>query len=127
METSLTPASPSYGGRVDNRMRESAKQWRFVRVSIAVSVEAPIRESAARNGRRRFPDSCETDARCEPWFLHKWRPPYASHMIGILGLKGLQLAMGHKDIATTSEYPHFLGGDGIKERVEASELAKFIR
>jgi hypothetical protein len=35
--------------------------------------------------------------------------------------------MGHKDIATTSKYLHFLGGDGIKEKVEASDLAKLIR
>jgi hypothetical protein len=48
-------------------------------------------------------------------------------MIGVLGLKGLQLAMGHKDMATTSKYLHFLGGDGIREKVEASELAKLIR
>jgi hypothetical protein len=48
-------------------------------------------------------------------------------MIGVLGLKGLQLAMGHKDIATTSKYLHFPGGDGFKEKVEASDLAKLIR
>ena len=61
------------------------------------------------------------------WYLHKWRHTYASHMIGTLGLTGLQLAMGHKDIATTSKYLHFLGSDGIKEKVEASPLAKMIR
>jgi site-specific recombinase XerD len=48
-------------------------------------------------------------------------------MISVLGLKGLQLAMGHKDIATTSKYLHFVGDDGIKEKVEASPLAKMIR
>jgi site-specific recombinase XerD len=48
-------------------------------------------------------------------------------MIEVLGLKGLQLALGHKDIATTSKYLHFLGGDGIREKVEASRLAKMIR
>jgi integrase len=56
-----------------------------------------------------------------------WRHTFASHMIGVLGPKGLQLAMGHKDIATTSKHLHFLGGDGIKEKVEASTLAKMIR
>lgn len=73
------------------------------------------------------PYSCNTHPRCERWFLHKWRHTFASHMIGVLGLKGLQLAMGHKDIATTSKYLHFVGGDGVKEKVEASSLAKMIR
>jgi site-specific recombinase XerD len=59
--------------------------------------------------------------------LHKWRHTYASHTIAVLGLKGLQLAMGHKDIATTSKYLHFIGGEGVKEKVEASQLAKMIR
>jgi len=35
--------------------------------------------------------------------------------------------MGHKDIATTSKYLHFLDNDGIKEKVEASPLARMIR
>jgi integrase/recombinase XerD len=74
-----------------------------------------------------LPYSCKTDPRCERCFLHKWRHTFSSHMIGVLGLKGLQLAMGHKDIATTSKYLHFPGGDGFKEKVEASDLAKLIR
>lgn len=46
---------------------------------------------------------------------------------GVLGLKGLQLAMGHKDIATTSKYLHFLGGDGIKEKVDEPRMLELLR
>jgi integrase len=121
------PTRKSYGGGIDSHMLETCKAVAF-RAGLNCShchVKYTIKRSKTR--KETVPCSCNTHPRCERWFLHKWRHFFASYMMWVLGLKGLQLAMGHKDIATTSEYLHFLGGDGIKEKVEASALVKMIR
>lgn len=120
------PTRKAYGGGVDNHMLETCKEI-ALRAGLNCghcSGTYTVKRSKTRKEKVLY--SCTTDPRCERWYLHKWRHTYASHMIGVLGLKGLQLAMGHKEIATTSKYLHFLGDDGIKEKVEASELAKLI-
>ncbi len=121
------PTRKAYGGGIDKHMLETCKEI-ALRAGLNCghcSGTYTVKRSKTRKEKVLF--SCKTDPRCERWYLHKWRHTYASHMIGVLGLKGLQLAMGHKDIATTSKYLHFLGGDGVKEKVEASDLAKLIR
>jgi len=113
------PTRKSYGGGLDGHMLEKCKEVAF-RAGLNCghcSGSYTIKRSKTR--KEVLPYSCKNDPRCERWYLHKWRHTYASHMIAVLGLKGLQLAMGHKDIATTSKYLHFLGGDGVKEKVEA--------
>ncbi len=121
------PTRKAYGGGIDNHMLETCKEI-ALRAGLNCghcSGTHTVKRSKTRKEKLTY--SCKTDPRCERWYLHKWRHTYASHMIGVLGLKGLQLAMGHKDIATSSKYLHFLGSDGIKEKVEASDLAKLIR
>ena len=121
------PTRKSYGGGVDAHMLEKCKE-----IALRAGLNCGLCEGTytikrSKTRKEKVPYRCKTHPRCEQWYLHKWRHTYASHMIGVLGLKGLQLAMGHKDIATTSKYLHFLGGDGIKEKVEASDLAKLVR
>jgi len=121
------PTRKSYGGGIDSHMLEACKAVAFRAGLNCGHCHGTYTIKRSKTRKETVPYSCKTHPRCEQWFLHKWRHTFASHMIGVLGLKGLQLAMGHKDIATTSKYLHFLGGDGIKEKVEASALAKMIR
>jgi len=121
------PTRKAYGGGIDKHMLETCKEIALRAGLNCGHCSGTYTVKRSKTRKEEVPYSCKTDPRCERWYLHKWRHTYASHMIGVLGLKGLQLAMGHKDIATTSKYLHFLGGDGIKEKVEASELAKLIR
>ena len=120
------PTRKAYGGGTDNHMLEKCKEIAFRAGLNCGHCTGTYTVKRSKTKKETLPYSCKTDPRCERWYLHKWRHTYASHMIGVLGLKGLQLAMGHKDIATTSKYLHFLGGDGIREKVEASDLAKLI-
>lgn len=121
------PTRKGYGGGIDKHMLETCKEIALRAGLNCGHCSGTYTVKRSKTRKEKVPYSCKTDPRCERWYLHKWRHTYASHMIGVLGLKGLQLAMGHKDIATTSKYLHFLGGDGIKEKVEASDLAKLIR
>ena len=74
----------------------------------------------------RMPYFCKTAPRCSHWFLHKWRHTFASNLLPVLGLKKLQLVLGHKDIATTQKYLHLVGEDEVREKVEHSVLAAFV-
>jgi integrase len=121
------PTRKSYGGGIDGHMRETCKEVASRAGLNCGHCSGTYTIKRSKTRKEVVPYSCKNDPRCEQWYLHKWRHTYASHMIAVLGLKGLQLAMGHKDIATTSKYLHFVGGDGVKEKVEASPLAKMIR
>lgn len=121
------PTRKGYGGGIDKHMLDTCKEIALRAGLNCGHCSGTYTVKRSKTRKEKVPYSCKTDPRCERWYLHKWRHTYASHMIGVLGLKGLQLAMGHKDIATTSKYLHFLGGDGLKEKVEASDLAKLIR
>ena len=125
--TAPHPTRKSYGGGVDAHMLEKCKEIALRAGLNCGHCEGTYTIKRSKTRKEKVPYCCKTHPRCERWYLHKWRHTYASHMIGVFGLKGLQLALGHKDIATTSKYLHFLGGDGIREKVEASELAKLIR
>ena len=121
------PTRKSYGGGIDGHMLDTCKTI-ALRAGLNCghcSGTYTIKRSKSR--KEVVPYSCKSHPRCERWYLHKWRHTYASHMIETLGLTGLQLAKGHKDVATTSKYLHFLHDGGIKEKVEASPLAKMIR
>ena len=121
------PTRKSYGGGVDSHMLETCKAVAFRAGLNCGHCRGTYTIKRSKTRKETVPYSCNTHPRCERWYLHKWRHTYASHTIAVLGLKGLQLAMGHKDIATTSKYLHFIGGEGVKEKVEASQLAKMIR
>jgi integrase len=121
------PTRKSYGGGIDGHMLETCKRIALNAGLNCGDCEGTYTIKRSKTRKETVPYFCKTDPRCKRWYLHKWRHTYASHMIETLGLKGLQLALGHKDIATTSKYLHFLGGDGIKEKVEGSWLAKIIR
>lgn len=121
------PTRKSYGGGVDGHMLETCKKVALRAGLNCGHCEGTYTIKRSKTRKESVPYSCKTHPRCERWYLHKWRHTYASHSIAVLGLRGLQLAMGHKDIATTSKYLHFLDNDGIKEKVEASPLARMIR
>ena len=121
------PTRKSYGGGTDKHMLDTCKRIAFHAGLNCGHCSGTYTIKRSKTRKELVPYSCKTHPRCTRWYLHKWRHTYASHMIGVLGLKGLQLAMGHKDVTTTSKYLHFLGGDGIKEKVEASPLARMIR
>ena len=82
-----------------------------------------VKRSATK--KKKLPYSCKTAPRCSHWFLHKWRHTFASNMLPVLGLKKLQLVLGHKDISTTQKYLHLVGEDEVREKVEHSVLAGF--
>ncbi len=121
------PTRKSYGGGIDSHMLETCKAVAFRAGLNCGHCHGTYTIKRSKKRKEKVPYCCKTHPRCHRWFLHKWRHTYASHMIAVLGLKGLQLALGHKDIATTSKYLHFLDAEGIREKVEASELAKLIR
>ena len=121
------PTRKSYGGGIDKHLLDTCKEVAFRAALNCGHCSGTYTIKRSKTRKEIVPYSCKTHPRCNRWYLHRWRHTYASHMIGVLGLKGLQLAMGHKDIATTSKYLHFLGSDDIKEKVEASLLAKMIR
>ena len=104
------PTRPDYGGDgVDAHMLEACKEIAF--------------RAGLNCGK------CEgtyTAPRCSHWFLHKWRHTFASNLLPVLGLKKLQLVLGHKDIATTQKYLHLVGEDEVREKVEHSVLAAFV-
>ena len=74
----------------------------------------------------KLPYCCKTHGRCTYWFLHKWRHTFASNMLPVLGLKKLQLVLGHKDIATTQKYLHLVREDDVREKIERSPLAAML-
>lgn len=121
------PTRKAYGGGIDNHMLETCKKIALRAGLNCGHCSGTYTVKRSKTRKEKVPYTCKADPRCKHWYLHKWRHTYASHMIGVLGLKGLQLALGHKDIATTSKYLHFIGGEGILEKVEASELARLIR
>ena len=120
------PTRPDYGGDgVDAHLLESCKQIALRAGLNCGKCEGTytIKRSAIK--KEVLPYSCKTSPRCSHWFLHKWRHTFASNMLAVLGLKKLQLVLGHKDISTTQKYLHLVGEDEVKEKVEHSALAAF--
>ena len=121
------PTRPEYGGDgVDAHLLESCKQIALRAGLNCGKCEGThtIKRSAIKKEVLMY--SCKTSPRCSHWFLHKWRHTFASNMLAVLGLKKLQLVLGHKDISTTQKYLHLVGEDEVKEKVEHSALAAFV-
>jgi len=121
------PTRPDYGGDgVDAHMLEACKE-----IALRAGLNCgkcvgtyTVKRSATK--KKKLPYSCKTAPRCSHWFLHKWRHTFASNMLPVLGLKKLQIVLGHKDIATTQKYLHLVGEDEVREKVEHSVLAAFV-
>jgi len=121
------PTRPNYGGEgVDSHLLETCKE-----IALRAGLNCgkckgtyTVKRSATK--KERLPYCCKTSPRCSHWFLHKWRHTFASNMLPVLGLKKLQLVLGHKDISTTQKYLHLVGEDEVREKVERSALAAFV-
>jgi integrase/recombinase XerD len=121
------PTRPDYGGDgVDAHLLEACK-----RIALRAGLNCgkckgtyTIKRSATR--KEKIPYTCKTSPRCAHWFLHKWRHTFASNMLPVVGLKKLQIVLGHKDIATTQKYLHLVGEDEVREKVEQSALAAYV-
>ncbi len=120
------PTRPGYGGGVDGHMLEMCKA-----IALRAGLNCgrcegtyTIKRSAIRKEKISY--HCSTSPRCSHWYLHKWRHTYASNMLAVLGLKKLQLVLGHKDIATTQKYLHLVGEDEVRDKIEQSALAAYV-
>jgi site-specific recombinase XerD len=121
------PTRPNYGGDgVDAHLLEACKQIALRAGLNCGKCEGTYTAKRSATRKEKLSYSCKTVPRCSRWFLHKWRHTFASNMLPVLGLKKLQLVLGHKDISTTQKYLHLVGEDEVKEKVEHSVLAKFI-
>jgi integrase len=121
------PTRPNYGGDgVDAHLLEACKEIAVPAGLNCGKCEGTYTVKRSATKKEKLPYSCKTAPRCSRWFLHKWRHTFASNMLPVLGLKKLQIVLGHKDISTTLKYLHLVGEDEVKEKVEQSILAKFV-
>lgn len=121
------PTRPDYGGDgVDAHLLEACKEIALRAGLNCGKCEGTFTVKRSARKKEKLPYSCKTAPRCSRWFLHKWRHTFASNMLPVLGLKKLQLVLGHKDISTTQKYLHLVGEDEVKEKVERSALAAFV-
>jgi len=121
------PTRPNYGGDgVDAHLLEVCKEIALRAGLNCGNCKGTYTIKRSTTKRVKVPYSCKTEPRCSHWFLHKWRHTFASNMLPVLGLKKLQLVLGHKDISTTQKYLHLVGEDEVKEKVEHSVLAAFV-
>ena len=86
--TAPHPTRKSYGGGVDNHMMETCKAVAFRAGLNCGHCQGTYTIKRSKRRKETVPYACKTHPRCERWLLHKWRHTYASHMIGVLGLKG---------------------------------------
>jgi len=120
------PTRPDYGGKgVDTHMLEACKEVAFRADLNCGKCEGTYTVKRSVRKREKVPYSCKTSPRCHHWNRHRWRHTFASNMLPVLGLKKLQLVLGHKDISTTQKYLHLVGEDEVREKVEHSVLAGF--
>lgn len=121
------PTRPDYGGEgVDAHMLEACKEIALRADLNCGKCEGTYTVKRSATKKKKLPYSCKTAPRCSNWFLHKWRHTFASNMLPVLGLKKLQLVLGHKDISTTQKYLHLVGEEEVREKVEHSVLAGFV-
>ena len=121
------PTRPNYGGDgVDAHLLETCKQIALRARLNCGKCKGTYTVKRSATKKEKLPYSCKTAPRCSHWFLHKWRHTFASNMLPVLGLKKLQLVLGHKDISTTQKYLHLVGEDEVMEKVEHSVLARFV-
>ena len=121
------PTRPNYGGDgVDAHLLEACKQIALRAGLNCGKCEGTYTVKRSATKKEKLPYSCKTQPRCSHWFLHKWRHTFASNMLPVLGLKKLQMVLGHKDISTTQKYLHLVGEDEVQEKVEHSVLAAFV-
>lgn len=124
--TTTHPKRPKYGGKgVDAHMLEHCKRIALEAGLNCGKCEGTYTVKRSATKKVKLPYSCKTHPRCSHWFLHKWRHTFASNMLPVLGLKKLQIVLGHKDIATTQKYLHLVGEDEVREKVEKCALATF--
>ncbi|HKD61862.1 MAG TPA: tyrosine-type recombinase/integrase [Terracidiphilus sp.] len=121
------PTRPNYGGDgVDAHLLEACKEIALRAGLNCGKCQGTCTVKRSTTKKQKLPYSCKTAPRCSRWFLHKWRHTFASNMLPVLGLKKLQLVLGHKDISTTQKYLHLVAEDEVKEKVEHSALAAFV-
>ena len=121
------PTRPNYGGDgVDAHMLDTCKEIAFRAGLNCGRCEGTYTVKRSATKKEKLHYSCRTHPRCSNWYLHKWRHTFASNMLPVLGLKKLQLVLGHKDIATTQKYLHLVNEEEVRTKVERSTLAAYI-
>ena len=113
--TSPHPLRPSYGGNSpDAHHLELCKE-------IAWRAGLNCQNCVTKQG------ECRSGPYCHAWYLHKFRHTFATNMVhSDVDIKTLQVLLGHKNIATTEKYLKSLRLEGLREKVAASSLMKFI-
>ena len=120
------PTRPDYGGKgVDAHMLETCKEIAFRAGLNCGKCEGTCTVKRSARKKEKIAYSCKTSPRCHHWNRHRWRHTFASNMLPVLGLKKLQLVLGHKDLATTQKYLHLVNEDEVRDKVERSALAAF--
>ena len=120
------PTRPDYGGKgEDAHMLETCKEIAFRAELNCGKCEGTYTVKRSARKKEKISYCCKTSPRCHHWNRHRWRHTFASNMLPVLGLKKLQLVLGHKDISTTQKYLHLVGEDEVREKVEHSALAAF--
>ncbi|HEY1578373.1 MAG TPA: site-specific integrase [Terracidiphilus sp.] len=124
--TSRHPKRSNYGGEgVDAHLLEHCKEIAFRAGLNCGNCEGTYTVKRSATKKLKLGYSCKTHPRCSRWILHNWRHTFASHMLPVLGLRKLQIVLGHKDISTTQKYLHLVAEDEVREKVERSALAMF--
>ena len=123
--TTPHPTRPNYGGGIDAHMLDTCKEIAFRAELNCGRCEGTYTVKKSATKKEKVAYSCKTHPRCSHWYLHKWRHTFASNMLPVLGLKKLQLVLGHKDIATTQIYLHLVEEEEVRAKVENSALAEF--
>jgi site-specific recombinase XerD len=121
------PTRPGYGGDGENEhILELCKEIAFRAGLNCEKCKGTYTVKRSATKKERVAYTCKTHPRCKRWFLHKFRHTFASNMLPVLGLKKLQLVLGHKDINTTQKYLHLVNEDEVRDKVEQSMIATYV-
>lgn len=110
------PKRPNYGGdQPDEHHLELCKR---------IALQARLNCRRCQRGTH----SCARRPCCEKWTLHKWRHTYATNMLrSNVDIKSLQILLGHKNLATTEKYLRSLGVLDLRNKIEKSNIANWIK
>ena len=121
------PTRPDYGGDgVDAHMLEACKEIALRAGSQLRKMRGNLHRQAFSNKEGKSALLLQNRSALLTLVPSQMASTFASNMLPVLGLKKLQLVLGHKDISTTQKYLHLVGEDEVREKVEHSVLAAFV-
>jgi integrase len=124
------PKRPNYGGEKPNaHALEACKE-----IAHRAGLNFGKCKSIARKAKEGQPQGdkpkvnrCISGPHCKKWYLHRWRPTFATNMLrSTLDIRSLQIMLGHKNIATTEKYLKDLRLADLRDKVEQSSLAALL-